>query len=69
MHHAPCEVLHALLVGQALLRLAEEAPDLSGQRVLLAQVARASTHPCDAILETGESVRLGQGASCIIECL
>lgn len=33
-HHPPGQVLHALLVRQLLLGLAEELPDLGGQGIL-----------------------------------
>lgn len=60
VHHAPCEVLHALLVRQALLCLGEEAPDLCGKRVFTPQILWAGGHSCNAVIKAGEGARLGQ---------
>lgn len=44
-HHPPGQVLHALLVRELLLGLAEELPDLGGQGILALHLLDAARGP------------------------
>lgn len=53
-HHAPRQVLHSLLVRQLLLRLAEELPDLGGQRIVALHLLEAARRAGGSGLERRE---------------
>lgn len=59
-HHAPCDVLHAFLVGQVLLCLRKEAPDLCRQRVFLGHLLWAGAHTRQPVIEAVQRLHLGQ---------
>lgn len=53
-HHAPCEVFHALLVGELLLGLCKELPDLGGERVFGLHLVEAGAGGSVAVAEGRE---------------